>query len=58
MELLCPASIFLEKLVEVLRACDVDWVLGWLLRMRLEFWLTEVSAFGVCVRIFGAEPGL
>ena len=48
MELLCPASIFLEKLVEVLRACDVDWVLGWLLRTRLEFTLlTEVSAFGV-----------
>ena len=50
--------MFLEKLVEVLRACDVDCVLGWLLRIRLEFWLTEVSAFGVCVRIFGAEPGL
>ena len=40
--------MFLEKLVDVLRACEVDWVLGWLLRTRLELTLlTEVSAFGV-----------
>ena len=51
--------MFFEKLVDVLRACDVELVLGWLLRMRLEFALpAEVSAFGVWVRIFGAEPGL
>ena len=51
--------MFFEKLVDVLSACDVELVLGWLLRMRLEFGLlAEVSAFGVWVRIFGAEPGL
>ena len=59
MELLWPGSMFFEKLVDVFSACDVELVLGWLLRMRLEFMLlAEVSAFGVWVRIFGAEPGL
>ena len=28
LELLWPGSMFLEKLVDVLRACEVDWVLG------------------------------